>query len=75
METKSVLKACIKAQASPVGLRGMAGRIPNQGMLINILPMLEAQVDPATKEALRYRSALHKGCRPFGAHGDHALPI
>lgn len=43
IETKSILKACIKAQASLVGLRGMADRIPNQGMLINIIPMLEAQ--------------------------------
>lgn len=85
IETKSVLKACIKARASLAGLRGMAGRIPNQGMLINIIPMLEAQAsseienivttadrlfqyedaeqqaDPATKEALRYRTALYKG--------------
>lgn len=89
IETKAVLKACIKAQASLAGLRGMAGRIPNQGMLINIIPMLEAQAssaienivtttdrlfqyaneaqqaqaDPATKEALRYRTALHRGYR------------
>lgn len=87
IETKAILKACIKAQASLAGLRGMAGRIPNQGMLINIIPMLEAQAsseienivtttdrlfqyenetqlgqaDPATKEALRYRTALYKG--------------
>ncbi len=65
----------------------MAKRIPNQEMLINILPMLEAQAsseienivtttdrlfqyandesggtaDPATKEALRYRTALYGG--------------
>lgn len=87
IETKAILKACIKARASLAGLRGMAGHIPNQGMLINILPMLEAQAsseienivtttdrlfqyenaaqqgqaDPATKEALRYRTALYKG--------------
>uniref|UniRef100_UPI0033417C74 protein adenylyltransferase Fic n=1 Tax=Castellaniella defragrans TaxID=75697 RepID=UPI0033417C74 len=89
IETKAILKACIKAQASLAGLRGMANRIPNQGMLINIIPMLEAQAsseienivtttdrlfqyandtsnaqaDPATKEALRYRTALYKGYR------------
>ncbi|MGB3288368.1 MAG: Fic family protein [Burkholderiaceae bacterium] len=89
IESKAILKACIKAHASLAGLRGMADRIPNQGMLINILPMLEAQAsseienivtttdrlfqyanevsgakaDPATKEALRYRTALHSGYR------------
>jgi Fic family protein len=86
-ESKAILKACIKARASLAGLRAMAKRIPNQGMLINIIPMLEAQAsseienivttadrlfqyasdvsgakaDPATKEALRYRTALHRG--------------
>lgn len=39
IETRTVLKACIRAQASLATLRGVAGRIPNQGMLINIVPM------------------------------------
>lgn len=89
IETKAILKACIKAQASLAGLRGMANRIPNQEMLVNIIPVLEAQAsseienivtttdrlfqyandasnaraDPATKEALRYRTALYQGYR------------
>ena len=89
IESKVVLKACVRARASLAELRGMAGRIPNQGMLINIIPMLEAQAsseienivtttdqlfqfanenqhsqaDLATKEALRYRTALQKGYR------------
>ena len=87
IESKPILKACISAQASLASLRATANRIPNQVMLINIIPTLEAQAsteienivttadrlfqynadtpdgktDPATKEALRYRSALHKG--------------
>ncbi|WP_454688048.1 protein adenylyltransferase Fic [Achromobacter aloeverae] len=89
VETKRVLKACIGARAALAELTGTANRIPNQGMLINVLPMLEAQAsseienivtttdrlfqfaneaqqthaDPATKEALRYRTALHRGYR------------
>jgi Fic family protein len=66
-------------------LKQAAGLTPNQTILINTIPLLEAkdsceienivtttgrlfqhaqgenQADPATKEALRYRSALHKG--------------
>lgn len=89
IESKAILKECIKARAALAGLRGMADRIPNQTMLINIIPMLEArasseienivtttdklfqyandttnaQADPATKEALRYRTALYQGYR------------
>jgi len=85
LETKRVLKCCIEARAALAELKQAAELIPNQAMLINTIPMLEAQdssaienivttadllfqhaqndapADPATKEALRYRSALHWG--------------
>ncbi|AHG65497.1 protein adenylyltransferase Fic [Advenella mimigardefordensis] len=93
IETKAILKACIDAKASLAGLKAMAKRIPNQEMLINIIPMLEAQAsseienivtttdrlfqyandesnvlaDPATKEALRYRTALYSGYQSLNA--------
>ena len=84
-ENRAVLKACITARAALAELKQAADLIPNQTMLINTIPLLEAkdsseienivtttdrlfqhaqwehQADPATKEALRYRSALHKG--------------
>ena len=86
VETRAVLKACIDAH-SALGELKMAGElIPNQGVLINTIPLLEAQAsseienivtttdrlfrfagdvggsaDAATKEALRYRTALHQG--------------
>ncbi|ASV88468.1 adenosine monophosphate-protein transferase SoFic (plasmid) [Ochrobactrum quorumnocens] len=78
-----MLKACIAALAE---LRVSGQLIPNQSVLINSIPMLEAQAsseienivtttdrlfrfaneagnqaDPATKEALRYRTALNEG--------------
>jgi Fic family protein len=88
IETYRILKTCIRARAALAELR-MAGRlIPNQSILINSIPLLEAQAsseienivttadrlfryanmtsgntDPATKEALRYRTALHEGFR------------
>ena len=85
IETRSVLKACINARAAIAELKTAGELIPDQGLLINILPMLVAKdssrienivttsdqlfqyadradgADPATKEALRYRTALYDG--------------
>ena len=86
VETKTVLKACIAARAALAELRVSGQLIPNQSVLINSIPLLEAQAsseienivtttdklfrfakeagnqaDPATKEALRYRTALNEG--------------
>jgi Fic family protein len=43
LETKAVLKQCIRARASLAELKQAAELIPNQGILINTLPLLEAQ--------------------------------
>ncbi len=87
LESHPVLKACITARSALAELKQAADLIPNQTMLINTIPLLEAkdsseienivtttdklfqhaqtdghgQADPATKEALRYRSALYRG--------------
>jgi len=85
LESKAVLRACIAARAALAELKQAAELIPNQTMLINTIPLLEAkdsseienivtttdqlfqhvegsgQADHATKEALRYRTALHLG--------------
>lgn len=88
VETKAILKACIEARAALAGLKAAGDLIPNQTVLINSIPLLEAQAsseienivtttdrlfqysgeeekgaDPATKEALRYRTALFDGFR------------
>ena len=87
VETRPVLKQCIAARAALAELKQAAELIPNQGVLINALPRLEAQAsseienivtttdrlfqyrhadeqaDPATREALRYSSALMEGFR------------
>ena len=85
VETRAVLKACIEARAAVAELRTAGELIPNQAVLINTIPLLEAQAsseienivttadrlfrfageageaDDATREALRYRTALHDG--------------
>lgn len=87
LETRAVLKQCVPARAALAGLRQAARLIPNQAVLINTIPLLEAQgsseienivtttdrlfqhaqgdllADPATREALRYRTALYEGYR------------
>lgn len=87
LETKAILKRCITARAALAELKQAAELIPNQGVLINTIPLLEAKdsseienivtttdklfqhaqseslADPATKEALRYRTALYRGFR------------
>lgn len=86
-----MLKACIPARAALAELKQAGELLPNQGLLINLLPLLEARdsseienivtattdrlfqfaqedthADPATKEALRYRTALSRGYRELG---------
>jgi Fic family protein len=85
LETAPVLKACIKARAALAELKQAGELLPNQALLINLLPLLEAKdsseienivttndslfqyaddegaADMATKEALRYRTALYEG--------------
>ncbi|MCH8543863.1 MAG: Fic family protein [Alcanivorax sp.] len=84
-ETVAILKACIPARAALAELKQAGELIPNQTLLINLLPLLEAKdsseienivtttdklfrylqedrgADPATREALRYRTALYDG--------------
>ena len=84
-ESVAILKACIPARAALAELKQAGELIPNQALLINLLPLLEAKdsseienivtttdklfqysqedqgADPATKEALRYRTALYEG--------------
>lgn len=86
IESKAILKKCVTARAALAELKQAGGLIPNQAVLINTIPLLEARdsseienivtttdklfqfaeqqgslVDPATKEALRYRTALYQG--------------
>jgi len=43
LDTKTVLKQCIKSRAALAELKQAAELIPNQSMLINTLPLLEAR--------------------------------
>ncbi len=88
IETTDILKRCIRARVALAELKQAAELIPNSAVLVNALPLLEAQAsseienivtttdklfefadiaedraDAATKEALRYRTALFEGTK------------
>lgn len=85
-ESNIVLKRCVEARAALAELNQATKLIPQPGLLINTIPLLEARAsseieniittmdrlfqyaqvdaykaDTATKEALRYRTALNQG--------------
>lgn len=87
VENRTILKACIPARAALAELKQAGELLPDQSLLINLLPLLEAkdsseieniltttdklfrhaqresEADVATREALRYRTALYQGFR------------
>ena len=88
LETRAILKLCTEARVALAELKQIGQTLPNQAVLINTIPLLEAQAsseienvvtttdklfrfaesagnqaDAATKEALRYRTALNQGCQ------------
>ncbi len=93
IESRTILKKCIEARAALAGLKQAGDLIPNQNVLINTIPLREAQsssqienivtttdrlfefaatesksMDPDTKEAFRYRTALFQGYRDAHRH-------
>jgi Fic family protein len=52
LEIKVVLKQCIKSRAALADLKRAAELIPNQGILINTLPLLEAQANSEIKNSV-----------------------
>ena len=43
LETRDLLKACIEAHKALASLRQATGHLPNPAVLINTIPILEAQ--------------------------------
>lgn len=52
LETKAILKRCIAARAALAELKQAAELIPNQAVLINTLPLLEAQASSAIENVI-----------------------
>ncbi|MBS7459038.1 hypothetical protein KB893_018060 [Coralloluteibacterium stylophorae] len=99
LETRDLLKACIAAHTALASLRQATGHLPNPAVLINTIPILEAQASSeienivtttdelfrfaehadaashATKETLRYRTALWEGFRSAVVRGTRSARI
>jgi len=70
VETRPVLKQCIAARAALAELKQAAELIPNQGVLINALPLLEAQASSEIENIVTTTDRLFQ----YLSAGEHADP-
>jgi cell filamentation protein, protein adenylyltransferase len=71
LETKLVLKQCIPARAALAELKQAGELIPNQSMLINTLPLLEAQASSEIENIVTTTDKLFQ----FQNIGERADPV
>jgi cell filamentation protein, protein adenylyltransferase len=71
LETKAVLKQCITARSALAELKQAAALIPNPAMLINTLPLLEAQASSEIENIVTTADKLFQHL-PEGAGADSA---
>lgn len=67
LETKTVLKQCVTARAALAELKQAADLIPNPGILINSLPLLEAQASSEIENIVTTADRLFQLARSEGA--------
>jgi Fic family protein len=60
IETRAILKACIGARAAVAALRQAGTLIPNPGVLINTIPLLEAQASSEIENIVTTTDALFR---------------
>jgi Fic family protein len=72
VETRAVLKQCIVARAALAELKQAAELIPNQAMLINTLPLLEARASSEIENIVTTTDKLFRHVDREGAGADAA---
>src|SRR5271163_4173169 len=72
VETKTVLKACIEARAVLAELRISGRLIPNTAVLINSIPLLEAQASSEIENIVTTADRLFRFANDAGNHADAA---
>ena len=70
LETRVILKQCIEARAALAQLKSAAELIPNQGILINTLPLLEARASSEIENIVTTNDQLFQ----FRDDDEHADP-
>lgn len=73
IETKAVLKACIGARAAVEGLKRAGALIPNQSVLINTIPLLEAQASSEIENIVTTSDSLFKYAQLSDEQADPAI--
>jgi Fic family protein len=66
IESRRVLKACIEARAALAELKSVAAAIPNPTVLINCIPLLEAQASSEIENIVTTSDALFRYARDEG---------
>ncbi|RUL75918.1 protein adenylyltransferase Fic [Dyella choica] len=72
IETKLLLKACIEARSALAGLKGAGDLIPNQAVLINTIPLLEAQASSEIENIVTTTDALFRAAQLHEESADPA---
>ncbi len=62
LESKGILKQCIEARAAVAELKQAAELMPNQGVLINTLPLLEARASSEIENIVTTADQLFRFC-------------
>jgi Fic family protein len=70
IETKAVLKACVKARAALAALRQATALIANPTVLINSIPLLEAQASSEIENTVTTTDALFRHAQPGSPTAD-----
>src|SRR5262249_45350964 len=66
LETKAVLKRCVEARAALAELKRSAESIPNPGILVSTLPVLEAQASSEIENVVTTADALFQHLHDAG---------
>ncbi|MDE3210426.1 MAG: Fic family protein [Pseudomonadota bacterium] len=72
IESKPLLKACIEARAALAALKSAGDLIPNQAVLINTIPLLEAQASSEIENIVTTSDALFRYAQMEGHTDDPA---
>ena len=75
LESKAVLKACVKARAALAALRQATALIPNPTVLINTIPLLEAQASSEIENIVTTTDALFRHARMESLPADLRVSI
>lgn len=70
IESRSILKACIEARASVAALKQACALIPNAGVLINSIPLLEAQASSEIENIVTTTDALFRYAQNYEQVAD-----